>query len=164
MSINNSDIVDRMEVLLASAGYTFHDGPDDIPFGDQQQRHWFCWTDGKCDVEVGEDCTNGLEAIASAMEHWFKYATIDTENSTDTIGAPPSPEWLTGVYGPVAVAEGWGFFNGGEIQRDDEANLLSSDDEAIDHVRRAAEAGSLVHQAAIARHEHHLKTQERKRT
>jgi hypothetical protein len=41
-----------------------------------------------------------------------------------------------------AQHEGWGIFNGGEIQRDDELNVFASDDDAIDFVRRLAEAGS----------------------
>lgn len=51
----------------------------------------------------------------------------------------------------VADAEGWGIFNGGEVQRDDEANTFASDDDARAYVERMAAAGSPVHAAALRR-------------
>jgi hypothetical protein len=74
------ETTDRLAVLLAEAGYSFYDGPDDIPFGEPQQRYWFCWTDGKCDVESGPDCVSMLGAVHSAMEHWFEHARIPTHH------------------------------------------------------------------------------------
>ncbi|HHK0379474.1 TPA: hypothetical protein ACQQJB_003648 [Pseudomonas aeruginosa] len=53
--------------------------------------------------------------------------------------------------------EGWALFEIGhsdlmEIQRDDELAVFASDDEAVDHVKRMAAAGSQRHQEALARH------------
>lgn len=59
-----------------------------------------------------------------------------------------------------AVREGWGLFNDGEIQRVDcpdggiEPNEppFLGDDDAIEHVRALAEAGSALHLQALALH------------
>jgi hypothetical protein len=51
-----------------------------------------------------------------------------------------------------AQHEGWGLFNGGEIQRDDELNIFANDIEAIEHVRRLSEAGSVLHKVALELH------------
>lgn len=56
-----------------------------------------------------------------------------------------------GAVDAVADAEGWGIFNGGELQRDDEANTFASDDDARAYVERMAAAGSPVHAAALRR-------------
>lgn len=58
------------------------------------------------------------------------------------------------AYGLTADLEGWNLFNQGEdgrgeICRDDERNLFASDDAALAHVRKQAEAGSKVHAAAL---------------
>ena len=59
-----------------------------------------------------------------------------------------------------AVREGWGLFNDGEIQRIDSPDgppepaepPFLGDDDAIEHVRQLAEAGSALHVAALAIH------------
>lgn len=51
----------------------------------------------------------------------------------------------------VADAEGWGVFNDGEIQRDDEANKFASDADALAHVKARAAAGSAPHHEALQR-------------
>lgn len=49
-----------------------------------------------------------------------------------------------------ACEEGWGLFNGGEIQRLDEQAVFKSDEAALDHVETLASAGSLYHRVARA--------------
>lgn len=57
---------------------------------------------------------------------------------------------LAGAINWFAEVEGWGLFNDGEIQRDDEADIFASDEEAVEHVRRLAEAGSALHREALS--------------
>lgn len=45
-----------------------------------------------------------------------------------------TPAW-TATDSKNALREGWGIFNEDEIQRDDEAGVFASDDEAIEFVR-----------------------------
>jgi hypothetical protein len=53
-----------------------------------------------------------------------------------------------------AVHEGWGLFDDGVIQRDDEMGVFETDAAAVDFVRaRARLTGSLVHQKAIELHD-----------
>lgn len=52
-------------------------------------------------------------------------------------------------------SEGWDLFEVEgklEIQRDDEMEIFASDDDAIAHVTRMAQAGSQIHQEALSRH------------
>jgi predicted RNA-binding Zn-ribbon protein involved in translation (DUF1610 family) len=60
----------------------------------------------------------------------------------------------------IAHSEGWGLFeasNGEEqIQRDDEADVFSNDDEARAYVRRRAQSGSAAHKRALATHTKHF--------
>lgn len=49
-----------------------------------------------------------------------------------------------------AEEEGWGVFNGKEIQRIDTAEVFASDDEAVEFVKRRAEEGSEFHKAVLA--------------
>lgn len=49
-----------------------------------------------------------------------------------------------------AIREGWGLFNGNEIQRDDESAKFRSDAEALAYVKRRAAKGSAYHRSALA--------------
>jgi hypothetical protein len=53
----------------------------------------------------------------------------------------------------LALQEGWLVLwsdkHGLQIQRDDEAKKFADDDEALEHVKRCAAAGSLYHQKAL---------------
>jgi hypothetical protein len=54
----------------------------------------------------------------------------------------------------IGEEEGWGIFlcddNIEYIQRDDDAAVFENDDDAIEHVRKRAAAGSRLHQMALA--------------
>jgi hypothetical protein len=56
------------------------------------------------------------------------------------------------AYTEQALREGWMLFNDDEIQRDDEAGLFVSDEDALNHVARCAGAGSELHQLALSIH------------
>jgi hypothetical protein len=58
-------------------------------------------------------------------------------------------EDLTEAINVFAQHEGWGIFNGTELQRDDELNIFANDDDALAFVKRLADAGSVLHQHAI---------------
>ena len=49
----------------------------------------------------------------------------------------------------VCFAEGWALFNDGDIQKDDEAGIFLTDADAIDHIKRLADAGSAPHKRAL---------------
>jgi hypothetical protein len=73
----------------------------------------------------------------------MRQGSFETDNSHEN--AVSQINWF-------AQHEGWGVFNGGEIQRDDEMGYFDSDDEAVEHVKRLAEGGSMLHQVALAQH------------
>lgn len=55
------------------------------------------------------------------------------------------------------AAEGWALIDVNaeglyEIQRDDEANIFETDEDALEHVRRLADRGSKPHMEAMKRH------------
>jgi hypothetical protein len=78
-------------------------------------------------------------------ERWDQYIPIEKLHPSTWA---PNP--------PVEFREGWtvarertGYW---EIQKFDEKRTFKTDDEALAHVRRCAEAGSLLHKEALAQH------------
>lgn len=82
MGLSFYAVGEHLEGLLADAGYTFHEGDD----GAGRYGYWFCWTDGKCDIETGETRDERLGALMDAADHWFTHARIPTD--TDDDGCP----------------------------------------------------------------------------
>lgn len=76
------DLADDVERLLRAAGYVVYNG--DAETGEavddcSGEDFWFTWTDGKCDIEVGEAMPSDLAAWSDALEHFFTNAVIDKE-------------------------------------------------------------------------------------
>lgn len=70
--------------LLADVGYSLHSGDMETtePTTDPMRlAWWWCWTDGNCDVEVGDNCGSEAGALTSAVEHWFENATINYDTN-----------------------------------------------------------------------------------
>jgi hypothetical protein len=76
------DLADHVAAKLAAAGYSLHarkaESDNTCSLG-EGEVFWFAWTDGRCDVEVGEDRDNELAAWADALDHHLSNATILTE-------------------------------------------------------------------------------------
>ena len=70
--------------------------------------------------------------------------TFDPDFPTEALHA----EW-NAKHAAQADAEGWGIFNQGEIQRDDEADKFASDADAFAFVCEKARAGSECHALAL---------------
>lgn len=109
-------------------------------------------------------------ALCAELESYCKaqglpYSSADELAASDDVSAEQR-EWLRkfcdrwerwedqqraarAAVDAVADAEGWGIFNGSDLQRDDEANTFASDDDARAYVERMAAAGSPVHAAAL---------------
>lgn len=71
--VSSWDVVDHLDEKLKEAGYSFHSG-DVEELG---ESFWWCWTDGKCDVETGEYCDSALLSLMDATSHWFRNARIE---------------------------------------------------------------------------------------
>ena len=88
MSYDCPDFVDDATGLLAEAGYTFHERTEDNDGQGDATVHWFAWTDGNMDVEVGEDCPDPLVATMTALRHWMQNTRIlscEEEKALDRI-------------------------------------------------------------------------------
>jgi hypothetical protein len=108
------------------------------------------WIDGKLytDRDVGRWLSHAYATDFSSLPE-------DHETSPETkheMRLRFERECWREAYNTAAQAEGWGVFNGCEIQRDDDRDVFASDDEAIAHVRELADAGSAFHRAAIRLH------------
>lgn len=74
------DVADHLVTLLEEVGYSFHSGDDgSLPTPKLDEKHWWCWSDGKCNVEIGESQDSPLAALMDAADHWFKNARIETQ-------------------------------------------------------------------------------------
>lgn len=110
-------------------------------------------------VELRWVCPNECPGDAVITVESIHERRPNGEKEPRPAGLPALPEW-TPADCAAACDEGWCVFNvdgGGplEIERDDEAEVFESDDEAIAHVRRRAKAGSELHQKAITLHDAH---------
>lgn len=104
-----------------------------------------CWN--ACDMIP----TEALEEISANGGFIWRLAVGASATATAAVDDAPDAHGWRPSYGVQADAEGWGIFNDGEIQRDDEADVFAGDDEAIAFVRRRAIEGSHLHAAALLR-------------
>ena len=74
MTYSCADFVADTTELLKKAGYTLHERIDE----DGDTVYWFCWSDGKVDIESGDDCYDELHCTFSAIHHWFANTRILT--------------------------------------------------------------------------------------
>ena len=68
MATSNGDVIATLSTVLAAAGYSLHEGDkdnDEHGFG----THWFCWSDGKTDVEAGDNHPDMEGAYEDALQH-----------------------------------------------------------------------------------------------
>lgn len=100
--------------------------------------------------------SDGIDQTDTAVSQWLahNYAQMPrfrdmNEDEREAARERYVREVWRDEYNHAAQAEGWGVFDGRDIQRDDEANVFASDDDAIEHVRRLADAGSMMHRAAF---------------
>lgn len=94
MALAQFEIVDALINKLTLAGYSFHEGDEEVP-APGQTGHWFCWADpgGKTDVECGETVPSYEHAVVAAMTHWFENAKIplDVTEEPTAPWRPPEP-------------------------------------------------------------------------
>ena len=98
MSYDCPDFVDDATDLLADAGYTFHnrestEEDQGLCIGDTV--HWFAWTDGKMDIECGEDCGDALVATIQALRHWMQNTRILSVEEESLLDAPEIADVLS---------------------------------------------------------------------
>jgi hypothetical protein len=70
------DLAETVAIKLKSAGYTFHrsdnSAEDDVEHDDDDEvQHWFCWSDGLHEMQLGPKQDNELAALADAFDHYF---------------------------------------------------------------------------------------------
>lgn len=94
-----------------------------------------------------------LRMARKGQGQWIMSVVLD--------GDIENPEFEKSPSGYIGTdGEGWALFEVGtdldkplmEIQRDDEMGIFATDDDALDHVKRMAAAGSKTHQDALDRH------------
>lgn len=71
-----TDLEQRQVELLKRVGYTVHWGDNTDPM---HNGWWFCWSDGRMDIEAGETVDSERVAWMSALDHWFSNARIPAE-------------------------------------------------------------------------------------
>lgn len=76
MSMSGADLIEFVSQELDRAGYSFHEGDD----GNGEEGNWFCWSDGKCDVETGDTVPGDVNALADALQHALR-RLADAERS-----------------------------------------------------------------------------------
>lgn len=105
---------------------------------------------GSPDLTAEASCVGcGHDDSCHAFQHDLPY-TVVTEGLDD--GRYAITQWKP-EYNAAACAEGWAFFDDNAIHRYDDATLFDSDDDAIEHVRKLAAAGSALHAIAIKLHD-----------
>ncbi len=115
------------------------------------------------------DAIEGLQDVLAAgtavVDHWEGSRLAEFVRELDaSVRSMTTPRWYdlevvccdathrerVQAVNRFAQFEGWGIFNDREIQRDDEMDRFGSDDDAVDHVRQLASAGSWLHREALA--------------
>ena len=87
MSTTHTDVFNALQVMLAGAGYTFHDNVADAQEmldANEERGFWFAWAaPGMAECETGETQPNFPLAVQDAAAHWFRDARIPLDT-----GAP----------------------------------------------------------------------------
>ena len=87
--------------------------------------------EGALDAGVLQDWLTGYEHDGPPFTIVSATSRAD---ALDDVGPTPLPEPVPHAS-PCPVRAGWGYFNDREVQRDDEAALFETDDDARAHIR-----------------------------